>query len=114
MALARRSLRDSSVSGDGVLSPACAMSKSYPNILEFLSRVRWEDGATRVSGTLMFLVDDGTLKMCLNDRDTVASVFLSGNSLTDLLKKAEAGLGDGSLDFRVKRDAHGSPKKKNG
>lgn len=107
MALQRLSRGSGPESGSGKKPESCALSKSYPTVCEFLSSVTWPDGSPRVTGTITLLCELGTLKAALNDRDASASAFVSANSFTTLLKAIEAGLSDGSLDWRLKEASGG-------
>jgi hypothetical protein len=99
MAITRRS--DKGVSQiDTPMSVDCAFGKRYPNIAEFLSRLTWEDGTTRVLGTMLLLVEDGRAKCWLNDKDAGLSCWLSGATVSDALAAAEKVLGGTGGDWR--------------
>jgi hypothetical protein len=80
----------------------CSLSKKYPTWAEFLYRQCWEVGQPRLTGTVTLFWEEGLWKMALNDRDTGASCFISGKTLSDLMLTAEKGLCDDSLPWRLK------------
>lgn len=94
--------------GGGASSPKpaerCKLAERFPTCWEFLALLTWEDGQSRVPGTVLLFSDAGTFKACLNDRDASMSAFVSGSTLTGLLEAMEKGLLAGSLDWRAKRD----------
>jgi len=81
-----------------------AWDKSYPNVVEFLSKVTWEDGSGRSTGTVMFLVENGWWKAWVHDRDASLGCFVSASSLPDLLKTLNQGLETGAMDWRPDRN----------
>jgi len=84
---------------------ACKFSKQWPNLAAFISQSAWEDGESRVTGTVTFLADAGQVKAALNDRDAGLGCFLSARSFTSLLDVLEAVLGGAPADWRVKADS---------
>jgi hypothetical protein len=81
----------------------CELTTLYPTLAEFLWRAKWEDGASRSTGTITLMVDSGMYKAAVNDRDSELSAFVSGRNLTGLLEAIERGLTEGSLEWRTKR-----------
>ena len=92
-------------SADGAISspPLCDWSKKFPTVTEFLTLLRWEDGASRESGTVTLMYDDGMAKAAMNDRDGELSCFVSGKTFTALFHAMEKGLVEDSLEWRKKR-----------
>ena len=43
--------------------------KEYPDLVEFLSRSTWDDGKPRATGTITFFLEDGFLRIWINDKD---------------------------------------------
>ena len=77
--------------------------REYPNLYTHLFDERYEDGTHRQTSTLLFFVERGCLKACLNDRDANKSVFLAAASVADALLALELGLDLGNLEWRQKR-----------
>lgn len=99
----------------GKRSPeSCEISVLYPTVMEFLSLQAWEDGTSRLTGTMTLMSDQGTLKAALNDKDAGLSCFVSARSLTGLLEALEKGLGTGSLEWRESKTWGSSGKRKGG
>lgn len=92
----------------------CSLSKLYPTVVEFLSSATWEDGTSRETGTITLLTHEGQLKAAVNDRGSSTSAFVSARSLTALLKAIEAGLAQGTLEFRAKPSYVAKAAKKGG
>lgn len=113
MTLKRRSPQHSPCSAGGVLT-ACELSVLYPTVVEFLCKETWEDGASRLTGTITLMAEGGMVKAAVNDRDGQLSCFVSGKSVTSLLEALEVGLGDDSLDWRVKKPFGQGPRKGKG
>jgi len=102
-ALSKRSGRDGG-DGRGVWIVGDGMwENNHPELYQFLSAARYPDGGDRRTGTMLIFTDQGTLKMCLSDRDQSLVAFLTGDSLDGLLDAAEAGLREDALEWRVAR-----------
>lgn len=91
-------------------NPAADMVKRWPLLWEYLSSDRWEDGTSRETSTLLLLVDDGTLKACLNDRAVDVSCWQAGDSLLSLLDGLEASLASDTVQWRVRQQKGGRKK----
>jgi len=46
-----------------------AWEKDYPDLVEFLSRSTWEDGKPRATGTITLFLENGFLRIWINDKD---------------------------------------------
>lgn len=77
----------------------------FPAIWEFLTEVKLEDGTTRVPSTLMLIIEDGSWKACLNDRENERSCWMAGLTLDTVLARLEATLCDGEAEWRKWRGA---------
>lgn len=86
----------------GVSADSCdpALREDYPRIHQFLTQSRW-GGVTRKTGTLLVFCDDCKFKVCLNDRETGMSAFLSFGSILEALDGLEKALTIGDLDWRT-------------
>jgi len=80
--------------GLGVLRPA---------IWEYLVSERWEDGTARRTSTMTIFVEEGRVKLCLNDRQGQRSLWVSGATLLDALDALEGHLEQGTGDWRRNR-----------
>jgi len=77
----------------------------WPNLMAFLFDETYEDGTRRTTGTLLFFVQDGVFKACLNDRDCNRSAFLACSGPHEGCDAIEEGLVNDSLDWRAKRSS---------
>jgi hypothetical protein len=78
----------------------------FPHLFAFVTAEHWpDDGAVRVTGTVLIFADAGCFKMMLRDRDDPGVAFVTGGSLEAVLAAAEAGLECGGLDWRADRSA---------
>jgi hypothetical protein len=76
------------------------LEKEYPCLYGMLVEATWDGGEERKTSTLLFFVEDGQMKACLNDRALEQSAFFCGNSMEALLTIIEEKLLDESADFR--------------
>jgi hypothetical protein len=79
--------------------------KQFPNVVEFLSSLRWEDGTARSTGTVMLMVEGGLWKAWVHDRDAGRGAFASAATLAKLLAVVNDGLETGSMDWRPDKRA---------
>lgn len=77
------------------------VAKKFPRLAEYLAATLYDDGTRRETSTLSIFVEDGRLKVALNDRDEESSAYVTGDTLAGLLGALEEGLGDDSLDWRA-------------
>jgi hypothetical protein len=61
----------------------------------------WEDGTTRVPGTLLIFSEQGRLKACLGDRDSESVGFVTLQGGLDPLDELEGALRDDRIDWRA-------------
>jgi len=73
----------------------------HPTLVEFLTRVVWEDGSPREKGSVFVFIEDGMVKACLNDKDSLQVAFVSSVTFAGLWEALEKGLRDDTLDWRV-------------
>jgi len=74
---------------------------TFPALLEFLSACRWPDGKKRKPGSITLFVDQGRIKVALNDRDQDLVCFVTLNGLGGLFDALELVLSEGSGDWRT-------------
>lgn len=103
MAIARRQSASGETTQAFTAEP-CALGKKYQNVLAFLVDTLYADGQDRTPGSLtIFKGTDGSLRLCLNDKDLNESAFITASSLTELLRRADEGIASGSLDWREQK-----------
>ena len=90
----------------------CRWLQDHPALCEFLSLSFWEDGESRIPGTLLLCFGEGRWKCWINDRDSGRTAWLSGGTMTDLLDGLEARLQADNLDWRVAPGSNGKKKLK--
>jgi hypothetical protein len=76
---------------------------AYPALSEYLTLEEWEPGKPRKTSTIVWFVEQGLLKACINDRDASQVAFVSAESLTGLWEALEEGLAMNSLDWRFSK-----------
>lgn len=73
----------------------------FPSLWTFVTADKWpEDGKPRLTASITFFVEDGGLKAWLNDRAQGRGCCVTGASCGQLLDRLEAGLVEGTLDWR--------------
>lgn len=82
------------------LSSSSVILGDVPNVTEFLLSVSPEGTLLRQPGSIQVFVEGGKFKARLKDREEKVYCFVSASSLDDLLLAVNAGLEDGSLDWR--------------
>lgn len=81
----------------------CAIAAAHPALWEHLSECVWESGQPRVTSTLMVFVEDGLVKLCLHDRASARSSWVSGKTLSGALGVLETQLEQHSVEWRKDR-----------
>jgi len=75
---------------------------AFPRVHEFLTCDKWDDGKSRVTGSLSLFIEQGVWKACLNDRDTEASLYVTGETTLACMKALEGRLdGTKEADWRA-------------
>lgn len=92
--------------GPGGVTDHLAMDREfnekYPTLADFLGLEAWPNGDKRQTGTVLFFVEDGLWKCCLNDRDGDCYSFLSSESFSGLLSGANENLDRNTLEWRYR------------
>lgn len=71
-------------------------------VVEHLRDSSWEDGSTRERSTLTVFVEDGKVKVCLNDRNSNSSLFRAADTLLEALQSLNEALAPtGHADWRA-------------
>jgi len=81
----------------------------YPTLYAFLTDRTWDDGKPRVTSTLLIFLEHDVLRICINDRDSNRSAFITGQTIEEALTSLEARLCAETLEWRIKQ-AYGSAK----
>jgi hypothetical protein len=61
----------------------------------------YEDGKRRQTATLTLLWEEQVWKCCVNDRDNNRSLWVSGDSISEVIERAEKALHDDSPAWRT-------------
>jgi len=77
--------------------------KEFPALTEFVLQSKWEDGKPRITGTVMFFVEDGRWKAWLHDRDQGLTAFVAGETLSQMMTAADSCISADSGDWRPDR-----------
>ncbi len=89
---------------------ASAFRVGYPVLWEYLSSTAWEDGSARQTASLLCFVEDGLVKLCLNDRSVARTGWVSGRSWEEAVLALEMALGDDRMDWRASKGPLGRKK----
>lgn len=82
--------------GPPVSSPG--FQQNFPTLWKFLANRR-DLGETHQTGSITMFVDGERIKLCVNDRPTRQSCFVSGETLMEALLRVERGLVEGTLNW---------------
>lgn len=96
----RRSDQEAAACPARPLGPDSLLDK-FPELKSYLETPVHTDGSPRQTSTLTLFVEQGTCKLCLNDRDLEVTAWVSGRGLVDVLERLEGNLADGSVEWRV-------------
>jgi len=72
--------------------PDDEFAAAYPTITDYLCSIRWDDGSPRVASTLTVFLQDGGIKISVNDKDGDRGLFVTAESLREALALAERAL----------------------
>jgi len=78
------------------------LSKACPALFEFLTVAELPGGEVRQTSTLTIFTEGGMWKACLNERDSEATLFGSGENLESCLDNLEERLKAPHVDWRRK------------
>lgn len=81
----------------------CLWAQQHPAIWEYLNELTWPSGKPRDGATLLVMVDDGKVKVCLNDRANQRSTWSSGDTFTGALGALEEAIQTESAEWRKSR-----------
>jgi len=91
-----------------------AFGKKHPQLLEYLSLTVYEGGEKRQTSTLTIFVEDGFVKLCLNDRDAARTGWVAETTLEEAMKTLEGKLVSGQVEWRKSWSGSAGGKKKGG
>jgi len=74
----------------------------YPTLYSYLTERVYGDGKSRVTSTLLIFLEDGVLRICINDRDNNRSAFITGQTIDEALASIEAKLCGDTMEWRMK------------
>jgi hypothetical protein len=73
-----------------------------PYLLDALTSVKWDDGTKRERSTVSVFIEDGIVKVCLNDKNLQASLYRSAASILGALQALDKALSPaGDQDWRL-------------
>lgn len=75
--------------------------KRHPTLVEYLSCSAWDDGSERERSTLSVFIEEGRVKVCLNDREFERSLYASGDTLAGVLAALEKALAADACEWRM-------------
>lgn len=81
--------------------PDATFMKDYPSIAAYLSDPVWDDGTPRELSTLSISVDDGQIRLALNDKDGRQSAYTNALSVKDAFKALEQALAKDLITWRA-------------
>lgn len=87
-------------SGGGPPGRTTGVLVECPAVTEYLSASTYPDGQARERAVLSCFIEDGRVKVCLNDRDTGRTLWRSGDGVEDCLILLETAIVDGTADWR--------------
>ncbi len=70
----------------------------FPKIWQFLAIPR-DFGEFHQTGSITLFIDGEKIKLCVNDRPSRHSCFMSGETLMEALGRVETGMAEGSLKW---------------
>lgn len=81
-----------------------------PAVAEYLTATNYPDGTPRERAVMSVFIEDGRVKVCLNDRDAGRTLWRSGDGVEDCIALLDLAIVDGTADWR--RAAGGRPSAK--
>lgn len=75
----------------------------YATLGDYLSDTEFDDGSSRRTSTLLVFVEDGVIKVCLNDRENGRSAWASGKTLRSALQSLNDSVRDDVAEWKGSR-----------
>jgi hypothetical protein len=69
---------------------------NFPRLWQFLA-IRRDLGEIHQTGSVTLFIDGEKIKLCVNDRPSRQSCFMSGDTLMEALLRVDRGLAEGTL-----------------
>lgn len=79
---------------------ADTFTSRYPAVSEYMTAFTWPGGEARLTSTLMIFVDHGGVKVCLKDREAMASVWVCARGVDEAMDLLEAAVASGRAEWR--------------
>lgn len=79
----------------------CNVLVGLPTLLSYLTDDKYEDGTPRQRSTMSVFVEEGMVKIALNDRQEHASMYVAAEGLGTALEALESKLDAGTGDWRA-------------
>lgn len=76
------------------------MARTHPHLYEHLTATEFDDGGAREVSGLTIFVDDGVLKVALNDRSEQRSAYVTADTVGEALDTLERQLAEDMADWR--------------
>lgn len=89
-----------------------AMRQELPAVYEYLTLAKMPDGNERQVATLIVFIEDGRWKVCLSDRETDRTLWMSGDTLEDCLLSLDQAIQTGDANWRRSYKGKGKTYKK--
>lgn len=70
-------------------------ASAHPLIVEHLTHASWDDGTPREVSTITVFVNDGRIKLCLNDREAQCSLYVTADTMQGAFASLEKQLASG-------------------
>jgi hypothetical protein len=80
----------------------------FPTLWEWLSSEQYDDASARQTATMLVFVEDGSVKLCLNDRDSHRKAWVTGKTPEAAFASLEQALASDTADWRADK---GGPRK---
>jgi hypothetical protein len=72
----------------------------YPALAEYLETETWDDGKARQTSTLLLFCEAGSVKGCLNDRETDRALWVTAGTIQGVIEALEKALAAGTGEWR--------------
>jgi len=74
----------------------------FPNLLAFMNDVKYDDGSTRLPGSINAFMRFGVLTLALNDNDNRRTAYVNAPTWAEAWAMAEMAIVDDSTDWKTK------------
>jgi hypothetical protein len=84
----------------------------WPGLHEYLTALVWPSGGERKTSTLLIFAEQGTFKACLNERDSLCTLWAAASSVEGVLGALETLLEQEQPPWRESSQGGGTKRKK--